>query len=213
MQLFWYGLSCFKFLSKDTTVITDPYGKSSGFIPLKTKANIVTISHNHENHNNLISIKDDPFIIDGPGEYERNGVFVKGISSFHDNKEGEELGINTIYIFEIEKIKICHLGDLGHELSAKQIERIDAVDILLAPVGEINTLKIEHLMDVISAIGPRIVIPMHFYDKRLKVKLNNVNDFLSEMGQENIKPEPKLAIKHKDLPSEDTKIVLLENIR
>lgn len=213
MQLTWYGLSCFKIQSKDINVITDPYHKSSGLTPLKTKADIVTVSHNHDNHNNTQDIKGDPFIIDGPGEYERQGVFVKGINSFHDNKEGDELGPNTIYIFEIEKIKICHLGDLGHNLSSKQVERIDAVDILLVPVGEHTTLKINNLMDVINNIGPRIVIPMHYYDKRLKTKLNKETDFLSEMGQEKIKPEPKLTIKHKDLPTDETKVILLENTR
>jgi L-ascorbate metabolism protein UlaG (beta-lactamase superfamily) len=213
MQLTWYGLSCFKIQSKDIIVITDPFQKTSGLTPLRTRADIVTISNDSENHNNIKDIKDNPFIIDGPGEYERKGVFIKGIASFHDNKEGEELGPNTVFIFEIEKIKICHLGALGHKLSSKQIERIDAVDILLAPVGEKNTLKIGQLMDVINDIGPRIVVPMNYFDKRLKEKLNTHKDFLSEMGQENIKPEPKLTIKKKDMPTDETKIALLDIAR
>jgi len=213
MHITWYGLSCFKLQSKDLTIITDPYGKESGLMPLRTKADIVFVSHNHSNHNNIDSIKNDPFVIDGPGEYERKGIYVKGIASFHDDKNGEELGPNTIYIIEIEGIKVCHLGDLGHPLSSKQVERIDKVDILLAPVGENTTLEVDKLMDVINEIDPRIVIPMHYKIPKVKDKLSPVGKFLSEIAQEKTKPEPKIVIKAKDLPSDETKVILLENSR
>lgn len=213
MNIQWFGQSCFKLQSKDALVITDPFGKEDGLTPLRTRADIVTLSHDHDSHNNIDSIKDNPFIIDGPGEYEKKGIFVKGIISFHDNKEGQELGPNTIYIIEMEGIRICHLGDLGHLLTSKQIERINGVDILLIPVGEKETLSVDKVIDTINEIGPRIVIPMHYQIPKLKKKLSRVEKFLSEMGLEKIKPMAKLSVKSKNLPADETKVILLENLR
>ncbi len=112
MNITWYGQSCFKIQSKDTVLITDPFDKKIGLRPPFGAADIVTISHNHSDHNNFQVIKNDPFIIDGAGEYEIKKVRIKGINSYHDNQEGKELGQNTIYVIEMEGIKICHLGDL-----------------------------------------------------------------------------------------------------
>jgi L-ascorbate metabolism protein UlaG (beta-lactamase superfamily) len=213
MNIQWYGLSCFKIQSKDLVIVTDPYGKESGFTPLRTRADLVLVSHDHKSHNYVESLKDNPFVIYGPGEYEKKGVVIKGIVSFHDSQEGIKLGPNTIYIVEIEGIRICHLGDLGHLLSPKQLDRINGVDILLIPVGEKRTLSVEKVLDIINEIGPRIVIPMHYQIPKLKDKLSPVKKFLSEMGLEKIKAVPKLSIKARNLPSDETKVILLKSER
>ncbi|MFH2104816.1 MAG: MBL fold metallo-hydrolase, partial [Parcubacteria group bacterium] len=190
----------------------NPYNKECGLTPLRTRADIVLASNSNKENNNIDSLRDDPFVINGPGEYERMGVTVKGITSYQDNKEGQEQGLNIIYIVNIEGIRICHLGNLGHTLTPKQVERINGVDILLAPVGTSN-ISLNKIIDVIGEIEPRMVIPMHYSIPKVKEKLAPVDKFLAEMGAEKEKALPKLVIKKKDLPTEETSIKLLDYSR
>ncbi|NQV13129.1 MAG: MBL fold metallo-hydrolase [Parcubacteria group bacterium] len=212
MHIQWCGQSCFKLQTKDTIVIINPYDKECGLTPLRTRADIVLASNSNKENNNIDSLKDDPFVIDGPGEYERMGVTVKGITSHQDNKEGQEQGLNIIYIVNIEGIRICHLGNLGHTLTPKQVERINGVDILLAPVGASN-ISLNKIIDVIGEIEPRMVIPMHYSIPKVKEKLVPVDKFLAEMGAKKETALPKLVIKKKDLPTEETSIKLLDYSR
>jgi len=121
MQIQWLGQSCFKIQSKNSgqeiTIVTDPYGDDVGLKPLKLQADIVTVSHDHHDHNNLDAIKGDSFIVHMPGEYETKGVFIYGIPAFHDNKEGKERGNIIIFKINTEDLTVAHLSDLGHELS------------------------------------------------------------------------------------------------
>ncbi len=210
MHISWHGQSCFKIQGKDVILITDPPNKKVGVNSPKTKADIVTISHNHLSHNNVNGIKEKPTIIDTPGEFNVKGVNIYGISSFHDNKEGAELGLNNIFVFEIDKIKICHLGDLGHMLSDEQIEIIDGIDILMIPVGETNLISIKEVMEIINTIEPKIIIPMHYQVKGLENKLSPLSKFTEEMSLKSKKAIPKLVIKYKDLPTTETEVVILE---
>ncbi|MBU1177840.1 MBL fold metallo-hydrolase [Patescibacteria group bacterium] len=212
MYIQWCGQSCFKFQAKDTTIVTNPYGRESGLAPLRTRADIVLVSNSNKENNNVESLKENPFVIDGPGEYERMGVAIKGITSYQDNKEGQDKGSNTIYIINIEGIRICHLGDLGHILTSKQVERINGVDILLTPVGEHN-LSINKITDIIGEIEPRLIIPMHYKIPQVKDKLAAVEKFLSEMGAKKEKVIPKLVIKKGNLPTEETTIQVLDYSR
>ncbi len=211
MVITWYGQSCFKIQSGETVVFTDPFNKEIGLTPPRGQANIVTISHNHFDHNNQDALSGDPLVVDGPGEYESKGVNIKGILSFHDDKEGQERGINTIYIIEIESIKICHLGDLGQsKLAAGQVEKINGVDILLIPVGGTYTIDGETAVDIINQIEPRIVIPMHYKISGLAVKIEGVDAFLKEMGIAKKEMVDKLTLKKKDLPEEDIQVVVMK---
>ena len=136
MNIIWYGQSCFKIQNKNITLITDPFNKSIGLRPPYGAADIVTVSHNHSDHNDYSAIKNDPFVIDGAGEFEVKKVVVKGIDSYHDDKEGKERGSNIIYTIEMNDIRICHLGDLGQNtLINGQLEKIGQIDILFIPVG------------------------------------------------------------------------------
>ena len=208
MNIQWYGQACFKMQAKNLTIITDPFDKSCGLTPPRFQTNIVLVSDNQPT--DFTSVKDDVFVIDGPGEYERMGATIKGIASYQDNQEGVRNGLNTIYIIELEDIKICHLGNLGHPLSDKQVERIAGVDILLAPVGE-RELPLSKITNIISEIGPRIIIPMSYQIPKLSEKLTPVDKFLAEMGAKEKKPQAKLSIKKKNLPTEETQIVLLDH--
>ena len=214
MNITWYGQSCFKIQSKDTILITDPFDKKVGLRPPFGSADIVTISHNHYDHNNFQVIKNDPFVVDGVGEYEIKKVTIKGIDSCHDNQEGKERGQNIIYKIEIENIKICHLGDLGQDtLINGQLEKIGTVDILFIPVGGVWTIDWKSASAIISQIEPRIIIPMHYKISGIKgdlLKLDTVDKFCEERGVSSKEAVNKFSIKKKDLPQEGSETVIMK---
>ena len=212
MYITWLGQSCFKLQDKigpdGVTLITDPFGGDLGLKVPHYEADIVTVSHGHHDHNNTDAIRGKPFIINTAGEYEIKGVFIEGVESAHDEKNGAERGENIIYRIEMEDISITHLGDLGHVLDTKQLEKLEGTDILIIPVGGKYTINAAKAVEVISQIEPRIVIPMHYKVPGLKVDIDGVEKFIKELG---IKPrtEEKLKISKKDLPQEDMELVEL----
>ena len=213
MYIKWLGQSCFKIQTKTgsdgITVTTDPFDKKTGLKVPGFESDIVTVSHDHDDHNNVKSIKGDPFVIDTPGEYDVKTILVHGIKSYHDKKKGAERGMNTIYRIEMDDISVTHLGDLGHKLEAKQLEALIGTDILLVPVGGKFTLDAKGAAEVVAQIEPRIVIPMHYKIDGLKYDLDPVTKFIKELG---IKPseDDKLRIVKKDLPQEDMEVVILK---
>lgn len=215
MKIAWYGHSCFKLTVKSKngdkiTIITDPFTKDYGLAPPRLRADIVLISHDHNDHNNVKAISGEPFVIEGPGEYDVKGVFIKGIYSFHDTSQGAERGINTIYVIEAEDMKICHLGDLGEkELSSNQLDKIGDVDILMIPVGGIYTINGNEAVKIINQVEPKIVIPMHYKVPKLTLKLNSLDKFLEEIGEKGETVE-ELSIQKKDLIEEKMRIVVMK---
>lgn len=215
MKIAWYGQACFRLIAKTNngnkiTIITDPFSKETGLIPPRGGADVITVSHSHYDHNNVKALSGNPFIIEGPGEYDIKGIFVKGIYSFHDNSQGKERGVNTIYVLKMEDMKICHLGDLGQkELSSEQFDQIGDVDILMIPVGGIYTINGNEAVQIINQIEPKIVIPMHYNLPKLNIKLNNVNSFLEEIGAKKETME-EFSIQSKDLTEEEMRVVVMK---
>ncbi len=113
-EIKWLGHACFRLRSRDATILTDPVPRSSGYKVDKQKVDIVTVSHDHPGHSYLDLASGTPKLVNGPGEYEMNDVFITGIRTYHDDKKGAEHGRNTAYLFDLEDIVVCHLGDLGH---------------------------------------------------------------------------------------------------
>ena len=213
MDIVYLGHSSFRISGKNASVVTDPYvEKKVGFKYPKVSATIVTLSHDHDDHNNVSAVSDVKKVISGPGEYEIEGVMIMGYPSFHDEKEGQERGPNVIYTFDIDGVKIAHLGDLGHKLSEKQIEKLGNIDVLMVPIGGVYTIGAAKAAEVTRAIEPQYIIPMHYKVKGLKLsaveKLTDTKPFVNDLG---IKTEetPKLTIKEKDLLEGDQKIILL----
>lgn len=202
------GHASFRLKGKATTVVTDPF--DSSFIGLKfpkhVTGDIVTVSHQHEDHNAVSQIEGNPFIVSGPGEYEIKGVGIVGISSHHDSEKKEH---NTIYRLEIDDLSIVHLGDLGRMLTVSEVDELDGVDILMIPVGGTYTIGASDAAKLVSEIDPSIVIPMHYLRPGLKFDLAPVSAFLKEMGQETISAQPKLLVSKAKLP-EQRQIVILE---
>lgn len=210
MIITYLGQSCFKFQTRDLTLITDPYGPEAGGSGARSKADIVTISHNHADHNYLKGISGDPFVIDSAGEYEVKGIYIVGLPSFHDNRLGEERGKNIIYRYVIEGMVLAHLGDLGHLLSSESVDRLGDVDVLFAPVGGVYTLNVDKIPELVSQIEPRLLIPMHYALAGSASPLKPLDNFCEEMGVKDLAPQDKLKLRKQDLASEDTEIKILK---
>jgi len=215
-KIYWAGQSCFQISvsnSKDHSadIVIDPFDENIGLKLPNLSADILLVTHEHHDHNNIKGVKGSPFIIEGPGEYEVKEVFIQGIPSFHDDKEGKEKGQNTIYVIEAEDLRFCHLGDLGQkQLTDEQLERIDRVDILMIPVGGENTISSVEAQKIISQIEPKIVIPMHYSLPKLKMKLDDASKFLKGMGKNSVVPQDKFTVKTSTLPKDGMEIVVLQ---
>ncbi len=215
MDITYLGHSSFKVKTKTATVVMDPFDpKMVGLKYPPVEADMLTVSHDHQDHNSTDKIGGTKKIIKGPGEYEISGVTVMGYKTYHDNKKGEERGKNTIYVIEAEGLRILHLGDLGHILDDKLLEEVGDIDIMMIPVGGFYTIGPKEAVDIITKIEPFFVIPMHFKQEGMNPefteKLLPVADFLKESGltTENMQ---KFAIKKEDILEEQTtKVVVLE---
>ncbi len=220
MTILWHGQSCFQIIAhreknNQVNIVIDPFDETIGLkvpsLPSGDGADILLITHSHRDHNNVKAVKGEPFLIEGPGEYEIKGVFIQGIPAFHDNLLGKERGTTTIYTIEVEGIRLCHLGDLGQkELSTDQLEKIGEVDILMIPVGGIYTISSKEAPKIMAQIEPKIIIPMHYQIPKLKLKLDGVEKLLKTVGIKSIEPLNKLSIKKKDLSEEEVKIIVLK---
>jgi len=213
MDIYYLGHSSFRIKAKDASLITDPFDpKMVGLKYSGVEGNIVTISHHHDDHDKAELVKDVKRVIDGPGEYEIMGISIIGLPSFHDEKKGEERGLNTIYVIEADNFRLAHLGDLGHMINQETIEDMGDIDILMIPVGGEYTIGPKGAADIVREIEPKIVIPMHFQTPGLSsesfAKLSPVEPFLKEVGL-NVERLPKLSIKKEDL-GEEQKVIILE---
>lgn len=211
MEIRYLGHASFRIKGKKAILVTDPYDSYIGFKMPKVSADIITVSHDHQDHNNVAAVgktvRREPFVISGPGEYEILGVSVFGIASFHDDSGGKERGKNTIYVINIDGMRLVHLGDLGHKLDDQQLEEVNGADILFIPVGSVYTIGSKMAVEVIGQIQPKIIIPMHYKVPGLTLDLVPVDEFLKEMGVE-VKPVPRLVISKDKLPEEREVVVL-----
>ncbi len=210
MTISWYGQSCFRLESKDVNLIIDPFSKEIGLRTPRLNGNIFVVTHEHYDHNNLDGVPEGAFIVRGPGEYEIKGVFIQGFSSYHDNAEGKERGMNTVFLINMEELRVCHLGDLGQvKLTEEQLDSIGDVDILMIPVGGKYTIDSQAAVEIISQIEPKIIIPMHYKVEGLKIDLDDPKKFVKAIG---LKPEEveNLKINKKTLPQEEVKLVMFK---
>jgi L-ascorbate metabolism protein UlaG (beta-lactamase superfamily) len=210
LDVSWLGHGCFRLRGRTASAVTDPYPSGLGLKPPRLEANLVTISHDHPNHANAQAVHGDPFVVQGPGEYEVAGISVLGIPTFHDTADGAEHGRNTVYVIEVDDVRVCHLGDLGHRLIDDTLERIATIDVLLAPVGGRHSLNGAAAAEVVRQIEPRVVIPMHYRIPGVKLDLEPAERFLKEMGAEVVEPIPRLSIQPSSAEVDTTKVVVLE---
>ncbi len=210
MEITHIGHSCFLSKGKKVSLVVDPYNPEiTGFKMPKQTAKILLNTHDHEDHtfNKQVNFER---LINTPGEFEIDDVYITGIPTFHDNKEGEERGKNIVFQIEIEGISVVHLGDLGHELNEKSISKMGKVDVLLVPVGGHYTIDAFVASKVISSLEPAIVIPMHYRTEDSSQKdLDEVSKFLHEMGVSNPEKLDSLKITTPESDEKETRIIIL----
>lgn len=214
MKIKWFGQSCFILTAENgVKIVTDPYsnkfGSLAGFKLPEINANIVTVSHDHGDHNNAGAVKGDFVHIKDPGAYTQDGIGIKGVETFHDNVSGRKRGKNIVYNFTIDGLNVCHCGDLGHLLSQEQISEIGKVDILLLPVGGGPTIGTLDAVQVVAQLNPSVVIPMHYRTKSMGIlgfMFGKVDKFLAaskkdtkyykelDVDVSNIKDLPEIAV-------------------
>ncbi|MFA9289121.1 MAG: MBL fold metallo-hydrolase [Weeksellaceae bacterium] len=216
MEIKYIGHSSFQIKTKMARIITDPYDpKMVGMAYPKVEADIVTLSHEHPDHNYREGIKSEgALMLDWPGEYEKQEVRVYGFQTYHDKDQGAERGENVMFKFETEDMSVLHCGDLGHQLTQELIEQIGEIDILILPVGGFYTINAEEAAKVVREIEPTIVIPMHYnhggLDPKTFEQLQPLETFLKEMSAENVEPLDKFVVKKDDLTNADMKVVTLK---
>jgi L-ascorbate metabolism protein UlaG (beta-lactamase superfamily) len=159
LHIGWHGHSCFKITDEATTIITDPHdGSTLNLPPPPIKADAITISHNHQDHNSGEKNYDCPQLTE-PIDKEIVTARLRGVECWHDDQRGKRLGSNIVWNITMQGIQVTHLGDLGHYLTPSQMYQIGVPDILMINTGADIALS----DDTIALLSPKIIIPMHYY--------------------------------------------------
>ncbi|HMO78683.1 MAG TPA: MBL fold metallo-hydrolase [Candidatus Paceibacterota bacterium] len=191
------------------TVAINPPSKKSNFSSTSFGSDIVLITTNHPDLNGVeTATRNDqtPVVIDGPGEYEVKGFFIRGFPT-KTNYGGKEK-INTVYSLNVEGINILFTGAISDTNIPNEIkEEIGEVDIIFVPIGGDGVLEAEEAYDFAAKREPGIIIPIHYGQVGQKDSLKR---FLKEAGEDGIKPVEKLVIKKKDLEGKESDIVILK---
>ncbi len=183
MKITWFGQACFLIETDEVAVVTDPFDPKIGLtLPKDLKANIVTVSHQHMDHNNVSAVGGNPSVISKSGTTTVKNITFIGIDTFHDNEGGSKRGSNIIFKFTLDGMTIAHLGDLGHILTDMQALELRGVDIIMIPVGGGPTINVEIATKIVDKIQPKIVIPMHYGVKGLGFPLDPVELFTEKMA-------------------------------
>lgn len=183
MKIRWCGHACF-LLTTDSglKILTDPFDESVGY-PIPTVVpDVVTVSHEHFDHNAVHLVPGTPEVVRGPGEHTVRGLTIHGLVTYHDDARGERRGPNTVFTIETDGLRVTHLGDLGHTLSAAQILALRPVQVLLVPVGGYYTIDARQAKEVVEALNPKLVIPMHYKTPVMDFPIAGVEPFLNLMG-------------------------------
>ena len=172
MQIEYFGHSCFR-LTTDSgiQILTDPYTAVGYEMPKGIHADIVTVSHEHFDHNHIAGVLGAFSVVRGTGATDCLGVKFEGISTFHDAACGALRGKNTVYKITADDMTICHLGDIGEPCNEALVQSLGKVDVLLVPVGGTYTIDEKGAWEYVRAIAPSTVIPMHYLpsDGRLDI--------------------------------------------
>jgi len=209
MKIEWLGHASFM-ITSDTgiKIITDPYEPDERlkYGEIKESADIVTVSHEHGDHSNIGAVGGNPEAIRGTAKVK--GIEFRGISTYHDNAKGQQRGKNTIFCFEVDGVRVCHLGDLGHQLNDKQMAELGSVDILLIPVGGNYTIDAKVAGQLCERLKPKVIIPMHFKNDKCTFPIAGVDEFLQ--GKEGVSrlDASEVEFKQGELPVTTKTVVL-----
>ncbi len=208
MKFRWLGHACFAIgLSSGKSIITDPFDETVGYPDPKLAADIVTVSHQHFDHNAVKMVRGEPKVVQEEGSHNLDGVTITGIPSYHDTAKGRQRGNNIIFVIEAEGLRVCHLGDLGHVLEPEQVKGIGRVDVLLVPVGGYFTIGAGEAVKVVEQLQPKYVLPMHYKTDYIELPIHPVDEFLKYYP--GYRAEKELVVTAGQMP-ETMQVVLLE---
>ncbi len=206
MKIYWLGHACF-LIETSKKILTDPFDKQLGYPEPKTAADLVTISHQHFDHNAVGGVPGKPQVVKEAGEHSFDGVKITGIRSFHDKAGGAQRGENLIFVIEAEGVRVCHLGDLGHTLDRNLVKQIGKVDVLLVPVGGFYTIGAAEAKEVADRLNPPYVVPMHYKTPYLNLPIAPLEEFLKYYPS--YKKQTELEVLAGKMP-EKTQVIVLE---
>lgn len=208
VQIRWLGHACFWIRSGNIRIVTDPFrSKDVGYQDPCLEAEIVTVSHDHFDHNQVGLLKGSPQVVKGVGEHLAKGIKFLGIHTYHDPVGGRQRGTNTIFRFELEGIKLAHLGDLGHVLERDQLQLMQDLDLVMIPVGGYFTIDAIQAWEVLDQLKPKIAIPMHYKTKHTQFPIHTLDRFLARAPSS--EQAEMLELAKADLPKK-LKVVVLE---
>ncbi|MHB1002873.1 MAG: MBL fold metallo-hydrolase [Thermoleophilia bacterium] len=215
MIIHWLGHSCFRITSAEgRTLVTYPYDVEAYkgtllYAPLDEAPDVVTLSHRHADHANIAILKGAPEIVEARATQFVAGFSIRGISTYHDDQDGDARGDNTIFRIIVDEVSVCHLGDLGHELNQTRVEQIGDVDVLLVPVGGYFTIDADQATRVMEQLKPSIAIPMHYRNDKCLFEIDTVDRFLAGKPDVERRGASDIEIIKDNLPA-GPRIVVLE---
>lgn len=212
MDITWLGHSCFRLRADDLVVVTDPFPLSLGLRPDPRPATVVTVSNSHPNHSNWQEVAGSPRLFNAPGEYEFSGVSVRGVMT--------PLPVDALpehrsvaYSIEMDRVNICHLGDIAVPLTPKLVDELSPIDVLLLPTGGSCTLDLDQALQAMQDLDPKIVIPMHHNIEGVDAPIQGVDVFLRRMGLDDVQVQPRLVVTAANLPADRRVVVLAPQAR
>jgi L-ascorbate metabolism protein UlaG (beta-lactamase superfamily) len=213
MKIQWLGHASFLLTSESgTRIITDPYTPGAfglDYAPIAAEADVVTVSHEHADHNDVAGVKGKPQIVRGAGTHEAKGIRFKGVATYHDTSTGSQRGENTLFCFAVDGVNVCHLGDLGHALDDRAVTEAGPVDVLLVPVGGNFTIDAAVANRVCDKLKPKIVIPMHFQNDRCpNFPVTGVDDFVALRSSVKRLDGSEVTVRKEELPATVETVVL-----
>jgi len=207
MKIRWIGHAAFYVETRDGLRIrTDPYDKSVGLPISNLPADVVTVSHEHFDHNATDLVQGNPQVLRGEGRWTVRGAEFRGVATFHDESKGAKRGKNTVFVITADGITLVHLGDLGHVLTDSQVKDIGPVAVLCIPVGGTYTIDAAAATALIASMRPSAAIPMHYQVPGLRVNVASVDAFLK--GKPNVRRLDELSIDQQTLPTPAQIVVL-----
>jgi L-ascorbate metabolism protein UlaG (beta-lactamase superfamily) len=213
MEITYFGLNAIRIRGRDASILIDPYEPKLGLAPVRLTVPIVAFTHDDPTHFSLQGLGTDYHLVQGAGEYEIKGIAIHGIQTFHDAEKGKKRGKNTVYVVEVDEMRVCHLGHLGHALDEGQLDAVGSkIDVLCVPVGGGTHLSSAQATEVVSEIEPKLVVPISYRLPGLTLlaqDLEPVDKFAKEMGATDLTSQPKLQLSASPA-NEETKLVLLE---
>ena len=215
MKIRYLGHASFELvLSDGRRIVFDPYESGAydgalAYSPITGEFDVAVVSHDHADHRDPSVVSRSQNVVEGEGSYDFDGVKVKSISTYHDESKGAERGKNLVSLVEVDGLKVVHLGDLGHMITDREVGELKGVDILLIPVGGYFTIDAKTAKQVVDALQPRMVIPMHFKTPKVNFPIAGVEDFTALFSDVERTGVSEIEVTADELPS-TLKVVVLE---